>query len=319
MSEEQVTRITVETDEGIPEEIVIEVETEVIGDEASVEGSPTETSSDQAGEGVQEANATETGETAGSPVPTRDPREEAIYTIRLLTAVAVGGVVEGTDQLVTRLKRYEEKLKQAAEEGEAGDVEIDEDELDRLRYATIGLIFETQNMLGRSLELAVKAAETGVVVTEKIAGPFWDFFLFRPFTKRIEKRFDNMAERGQGSLSRWIEIGREVEPRGRELASLTYEEIIGEFIDRLAESPEIRELVTQQSLSLAAGVRDEVRERTVTSDNVLEDIARRILRREPRTALPEPPPQVQRWAGISPEEFKELENKTDEQRSDTAE
>jgi hypothetical protein len=253
-------------------------------------------------------------------VPARDPREEAIYTIRLLTAVAVGGVVEGTDQLVTRLKRYEEKLKQAAAEGgEDGDVDLDEDELDRLRYATIGLIFETQNMLGRSLELAVKAAGTGVAVTEKIAGPFWDFFLFRPFTKRVEKRFDNMSERGQDSLSRWIAIGREVEPRGRNLAIYTYDEIIGEFIDRLAESPEVRELVTQQSLSLAAGVRDEVRERTVTSDNVLEDIARRILRREPRTALPEPPPQVQRWAGISPEEFRDLEEQADEQRSDSAE
>ena len=49
----------------------------------------------------------------------------------------------------------------------------------------------------------------------------------------------------------------------------------------------------------------------------LEDIARRILRREPRPQLAEPPPEVQRWAGISPEDFKELEKEQiDEQRSE---
>jgi hypothetical protein len=100
---------------------------------------------------------------------------------------------------------------------------------------------------------------------------------------------------------------------------MTYEEIVDEFITKLADNPELQELVAQQSISLAAGVRDEVRERTVTSDNVLEDIARRILRRQPRPELAEPPPEVQRWAGISPDDVRELEREQfDEQRSDTA-
>jgi len=272
-------------------------------------------------DGAETYDAGEASSTEAAAVgPVRSPREEAIYTIRLLTAVAVGGVVEGSDQLVRRLKKYEEELRQAETdldgEGEAG---IDEDELDRLRFATIGLIFDTQNMIGRSLELALKAAETGVAVTEKIGGPFWNFFLFRPVTKRVEKRVENMANLGEDSLSRWVTIGRQVEPRGRRLATFTYEEIVSEFINRLAENPEVRALVAQQSISLAAGMRDEVRERTVTSDNVLEDIARRILHREPRTALPQPPPEVQRWAGISPEELRELERKQlDEQQSDSA-
>jgi len=67
-------------------------------------------------------------------------------------------------------------------------------------------------------------------------------------------------------------------------------------------------------------MRDEVRERTVTSDNVLEDIARRILHRQPRPELAEPPPEVQRWAGVSIDQLKDYENKQlDEQRSDSAE
>ncbi|MFN2142777.1 MAG: hypothetical protein ACK2U5_19990, partial [Candidatus Promineifilaceae bacterium] len=248
-------------------------------------------------------------------------RDEAIYTVRLLTAVAVGSVVEGADQLLIRLKQYQQDLQEAIEEPDEGaEAEVDEDELDRLRYATIGLLFETQNMIGRSLELAFKTMETSVDVADKVTKPFRNFFLFRPITKRVEKRFDGMAERGQGSLSHWVDLGRQIEPRSRLLATKTYEEIVDEFIQRLADNPEVKALVAQQSLSLAAGVRDEVRERTVTSDNVLEDIARRILRRQPRPELESPPPEVQRWAGISAEKLREYQSaKFDEQPDDSTE
>ena len=103
MSEEQINRVIIETDDGVPEEIVIEVETEVVVEEASSGTSGENTGGESTEAGVPETNATEGRERATVPPPTRDPREEAIYTIRLLTAVAVGGVVEGTDQLVTRL------------------------------------------------------------------------------------------------------------------------------------------------------------------------------------------------------------------------
>ncbi|MFN2136804.1 MAG: hypothetical protein ACK2UK_12670, partial [Candidatus Promineifilaceae bacterium] len=152
-----------------------------------------------------------------------------------------------------------------------------------------------------------RATETTLDVTNTLTKPLRNFFLFRPITKRVEKRFDQMATRGKSSLGRWIDIGRQVEPEGRRLATMTYGEIIDEFIHTLAQNPELKALVAQQSVSLAAGVRDEVRERTVTVDNVVEDLARRIFRRAPRDGLPEPPPQVRRWAGISMDDYRELE------------
>lgn len=264
------------------------------------------------------------GQTGGEGTVTSGPsalsaQDEAIYTIRLLTAAAVGAVVEGGDQLVTRLKEYEAQLQEEqAAAGEDGRTAIDEDEIDRLRYATIGLIFDTQNMIGRSLALTAQAAETGLEVTGKLTRPFRNFFLFRPISKRVDKRVENMVGRGQDSLARWIEIGRKVEPEGRRLALMTYNEIVDEFISTLSKNPELKQLVAQQSVSLAAGVRDEVRERTVTGDNVLEDIARRILRREPRPELAQPPPEVKRWAGVTPEDLRALEQKQiNEQQSDS--
>lgn len=297
--------------------ITEETSTDQVQDTPSTSASTTASPASPAAEDTDENSA-------AFDLPTSGPsalsaRDEAIYTIRLLTAVAVGAVVEGGDQLVTRLKEYEQQLQQA-QDGDDDQTVVDEDEFDRLRYATIGLIFDTQNMIGRSLELTLKAAETGLDVAEKVTGPFRNFFLFRPISKRVDKRVESMVDRGQDSLSRWIEIGRQVEPEGRQLATMTYNEIVDEFISTLSENPELQELVAQQSISLAAGMRDEVRERTVTSDNVIEDIARRILRRQPRPELAEPPPEVQRWAGISIDQLKEYENEQfDEQRSDSTE
>ena len=324
--------------DGATGETIITITEESAGDQTQDAAAST-TSSSTAAAAAEAAPSPDTGtdatsdpaaeqgdDVAGDNLPASgpsavSPRDEAVYTIRLLTAVAIGSVVEGADQLLQRLNLYQQDLQQALEQsGEDGEIAIDEDEFDRLRYATIGLIFDTQNIIGRSLVLSAQAAETTLDLANTLTRPLRNFFLFRPLTRRVEQRFDNVAESGQDRISQWIDIGRKVEPRGRLLATKTYEEIVDEFINRLAENPEVKELVAEQSIGLAAGMRDEVRERTVTSDNVLEDIARRILRREPRPELAQPPPQVQRWAGVSIDDVKERElEKFDEQRNDSAE
>lgn len=237
--------------------------------------------------------------------------DEAIYATRLLTALVVGGVIEGGNQLVTRLKRYEEELqRQKAEVIAAGEVQVvdPEDEYDRLRYAMVGLVFDLQTRVGRSISLAAQLTDSTLETADKVSEPFRNFFLFRPVTKRLEKRYNQLIERGRDSLTYWIDLGREIEPESRMLATLTYQEIVDEFISALADNQEIRALVAQQGISLAAGVRDEVRERTVTVDNIVEDLARRILRRQPREELPAPPPEVQRWAGMSPANLREMQH-----------
>ena len=123
--------------------------------------------------------------------------------------------------------------------------------------------------------------------------------------------------KGQENVKKWIDLGREAEPPSRELAKITYAQIVDEFISQLAENPEIQTLVTQQSIGLATEVRDEVRGRGVTADNMLESLVRRVLRRAPREELPEPPPEVQRWAGITMEDFRtQVREIQDESRSE---
>lgn len=70
------------------------------------------------------------------------------------------------------------------------------------------------------------------------------------------------------------------------------------YIGHLQENPEpIQDIVQGQSLGLATEVMDEVREKTVTADTLIEEVVRRILRRPPRSELPLPPPEVRKRAG----------------------
>jgi hypothetical protein len=236
----------------------------------------------------------------------QDELQESIEAVRLLTALLVGGAIEGADQLVTRLRDYEEELEllaaaetaQRIARGDLGQVMPEEDELDRLRFAVVGFVFEAQSRLGQGIYRVARLADTTLETADNVSKPFRNFFLFRPITNRIEARVEGLIEYGRGSVGRWTATGRDLEPRSRALATRTYEEIVDEFINMLAENEEIKQLVATQGISLVEEVRDNVRGRTVTGDSVVEEVVRRILRRPPREDLPEPPPEVQRWAGV---------------------
>lgn len=63
------------------------------------------------------------------------------------------------------------------------------------------------------------------------------------------------------------------------------------------ENPEaVQDLIQGQSLGLAEEVMDQVRERTVTADSLLETMVRAILRRTPRENIPEPPDAIKQQA-----------------------
>jgi hypothetical protein len=162
----------------------------------------------------------------------------------------------------------------------------------------VGFVFEAQSRLGQGIYRVARLADTTLETADNVSKPFRNFFLFRPITNRIEARVEGLIEYGRGSVGRWTATGRDLEPRSRALATRTYEEIVDEFINMLAENEEIKQLVATQGISLVEEVRDNVRGRTVTGDSVVEEVVRRILRRPPREDLPEPPPEVQRWAGV---------------------
>lgn len=61
---------------------------------------------------------------------------------------------------------------------------------------------------------------------------------------------------------------------------------MGDAIETLAQSTALEELVQKQSSSIAGAIVEEVRERAVSADTVVEGLARRLLRRPSRSQLP---------------------------------
>ncbi len=244
---------------------------------------------------------------APQPITETDPlkRPENFDALFSIASLLVGGTIEGVDTLIDRLKTYETELAEEEAEREAaaeatadaraaldpaeGVVETDGD---LLRYMLIGMAYDMQRGLGRGISLASKLTANTLNIAHRMSRPFANNSLTRP----VQSRIDRLALRGQARVEEWVRFGREAEPHSRALANKTYHELVDELINQMAENPEIQELITQQSLSLAGEVRDEVRERTVTADNVMENLVRRVLRRAPRAELPEPPPEVQAWA-----------------------
>jgi len=319
--EGQLWAVTASGEETSAEQVVttnsVSPDVEEVGQVEQGDTSETAGQAEDAVESSEAENVAAVSNTAAEPeaasVELNDTQDETEFdALQALTSLLVGGAIEGTSQLTTRLQYYQEALRQEAAERDAADA-IDEDELVRLRYALVGLIFDAQATLRRNVSLWARLADQSARATNRVAQPVTNSFLFGP----ARRRYERFIRRGEESLARWIADGRKQEPPSRELAFKTYTELVDEFIDKLAENPQLQAVITKQSLGVASDMRDEVRERTVTADNVMEGLVRRILRRTPRAQLPEPPPEVQRWAGLTIEEYR-AQLKADEAENESS-
>ena len=230
--------------------------------------------------------------------PVTDPSKER-PSLYLLTRLAVGGALAGYDGLMKRLSSWELELDQKETsrisdtvipgdtpvgDGDDGDNE-NETQADRLRYAAIGMIFDAQETLGKSIEIADWVSRLAGGLLESVVSPIYSSRLISPLRNRI----DHLAQRGQSEVDRWIEVGRKEERLGRELASTALSEQVDHSIEYLTSNDEVQELVQSHSVGLIGEIVEETRERTVSADNYLEAWVRTMLRRPMRSELPEPP------------------------------
>lgn len=156
---------------------------------------------------------------------------------------------------------------------------------DILRYALIGLLFESQSRLGRrSAKLLNMANRTADAFFTPVLNQMGKNRVMQP-TKR---RFDRLARRGEIITTRWVRRGRMEETRSRELVRVAAQSGFNSSMDQLGQAPALQDLVRKQSAGLTQDALDEVRVRTVTGDLLVEGLARRIFRRAPRNTLEGP-------------------------------
>lgn len=215
--------------------------------------------------------------------PAKEP--EALATLMRLL---VGGAVIGVEELQRRSRQWQAEISQTAAH-KMVIAPLAELERNRQRHTLIGLLFETPEALSRRLARVGQASGAAAGLVGKVSSPIVNSRLVRPLKRRV----DNLVRQGEANIERWAERGQVEEQVSRALAEQAiaelFDEVMAEVITQLAQKPEVRELLQQQSVGLAGEVIGEVRQRTASADALLERVARTLLRRSPHEAVVELP------------------------------
>jgi len=218
-------------------------------------------------------------------------------SLRSLTRVLVGGLLLGVKGMRIKLREWELQASEAQAESPAIDTPAGEvlpapttpeSNLDKARYAAIGLVFDTENRVQRQITALGDRQSSLSKRIQPINQRLGSSRLLSP----ARERFERLVSRGEQQINRWAAVGRIEEQRSQELAKIAFDKTNDMYLAYLGENPEVRDLLQAQSTGLASEMVEEVRERTVSTDTLLEGKLRALLRRAPRASLDAPPPEI---------------------------
>jgi hypothetical protein len=156
------------------------------------------------------------------------------------------------------------------------------------RQVLVGFAIDTQSRLSRTARAILRR---GGQVTGGVGHTLNPVLSSRALSP-VRGPFESLVERGQAQVDHWRELGRAEEALSRALAQDTAEQLVDTTVDTVASDPRVRDIaqdiIAQQGMGMAEEAVEEVRERTVSSDLLLERPVRSILRRRPRESLPAP-------------------------------
>ncbi len=227
--------------------------------------------------------------------------------LQSITRLLVGLALIGGDELLSRLQSVEKEITAQPPDPQALAERIRNSPTgqlipDDVRHALIGLAFEVQEQIRVGTPRLLATADQIITgLTQPAQSILNRIPIVGSLSKSIGLQYDALQRRGEDRTKRWIAIGRREEARSRVVADAAYNRIVDDFIDYLADKPEIQELIAGQTTGLAAEVLDEVRERTVSGDSFLEGLVRAVLRKAPRAEVPPPPMEVRQSAVVIPE------------------
>jgi hypothetical protein len=225
------------------------------------------------------------GTARGRPESTDDRR----------TSLALGLLLLATDEVRVILDTARKELQPAAERQTAAGAPGDGGPLPSLR-PLIGAVFDVQRRV--------------VLVGARLGRPWWRGAEQTMLWVWQAPPLAGARARVEAEAARLARSGAEHEARARRLASATvavaihrvtdalldqeFEDAYQRAIARMLETPEIAELVREQSAGLAQELATSVRDRAVTGDDLVERLVRRVLRRPhpDGSGAPAPLPRV---------------------------
>ena len=248
----------------------------------------------------------ETATSAQAAPPSTVPQRSSVLRLLLGSAILV------TEEVGTRLVMTPEEAARATHTPSAESVlrplsewdnQPDGDERYRAAsYLAIGMTRDVATRAERLLRTTGDAAGGVATTASRLVSPIWNSFFLTPVrvpTQRLQARSEKQIEE-------WIARGKAESRASRALAEVSITGFVTEsvtdlsknvqvqgMINEVVASPDVQDMiesiVANQSTSIIGSILEEVRQRFLTIDTLLERPFRRLFGRARReTTLPEP-------------------------------
>ncbi|MEM8857305.1 MAG: hypothetical protein AAGD96_03240 [Chloroflexota bacterium] len=248
---------------------------------------------------------------------------------RLIT----GLILEGGHELLSILQKSEKTTQSESRQPDSRPAE-DLNTAEKAGFIMLGMLVESMDQTRKMVDQMARIGTDIGKNVEKVIDPLTDNFLMRPFKNsylQLKKQADETAQRwlelgqkeevqaravARSTTSQIIDrVVNHLESSGSTealvrtqadtyiqflienptLVNALVEDQADQYLKHVQENPELMQaLIQDQSLGMAAELMDEVRERTVTVDTLVERFVRNIFRRQQRSAVT--PPEVRRLA-----------------------
>jgi hypothetical protein len=233
-----------------------------------------------------------TGEIQGGQRPERGTTDSSTpkqdITLVSITRLLVGAALIGLDELTRQLPEWERKATQDTIRGERSNGPETSGQqppsvarspsLDDTGSALLGLVFQSEDLLRRGGATLGRVERATWKLAAPIHKPLRTWRLFGP----MRRQYDRLAERGETQVHRWVQRGRVEARYSRAFTEGAIQGTFDRSMDELSQAPQIQDLVTQQTTSMAGEMINEVRARSVSADTLAEGIVRKLLRRPAR-------------------------------------
>lgn len=200
----------------------------------------------------------------------------AAHPGRLLFRFSVGLVELVGEGLVTSLRVFEE-----TRQADAADDDVQETlPRVRVRHVLIGAAAAAPTWLARRLARRRRVPAPLIMEPPRpLSGRARRLLARAPGVERARRGLDSLRARASAQIASWAEAGRREEHGGRALAREAlagYQELA---MARIADSPELKQVIAEQSQGLAVSAVTGLRDGSARADDTIESVARRLLRR----------------------------------------
>jgi hypothetical protein len=223
--------------------------------------------------------------------------------LRSFSRLALGGLLMMQQELTDQMRRWEQEASRQRTEqrqhtfptGGGDSVETDaaarpvlpapaDTPAEQVRYALVGLLFETQERVAQ--------AQRNPGPLDKLTASLLQTIDTNPALEPLRRQMDTLVARGETEVNRWIARGRSEEMYSRQFVDTALQRSFESSIHGVVQHAEVREMIHEQGAGLADELVEEVREHAISTDDYLERLVRKYLKRTPRENLPEPPESV---------------------------